>query len=152
MEITLEHAKDLSRNAPPQAVPHRLPDPGPFSLTGGYKTAQAATIAQQLVVTYLNVGGLTAHKLDFILAYMRKTNTDVLMCSDARLTDKAGRRLEKRTKSILGPFSRVHYTPLSKENRTRKSGPCPLVGGFFCIVNEKWGPSLLTCKSDRQLW
>jgi hypothetical protein len=56
MEITLEHAKDLSRSAPPQAVPHRLPDPGPFSLTGGYKTTRAATIAQQLVVTYLNVG------------------------------------------------------------------------------------------------
>ena len=149
MDITLAHAEDLNRRDPPTTSLHRLPDPGPFSLTGGYKTTQASTVSQQLVVTYLNVGGLTAHKLDFILAYMQKTNTDVLICSDARLTDKAGRRLEKRTKSILGPFSRVHYTALSKDARTRRTPSCPLVGGFFCIVNERWGPSLLTCKSDR---
>ena len=149
MDITLEHAADLNRRVLPIPSLQRLPDPGPFSLTGGYKTTQASTISQQLVVTYLNVGGLTAHKLDFILAYMQKTNTNILICSDARLTDKAGRRLEKRTKSILGPFSRVHYTALSKDARTRRTPSCPLVGGFFCIVNDRWGPSLLTCKSDR---
>ena len=49
----------------------------------------------------------------------------------------------------MGPFSRVHYTPLSKSVRSRRSKSCPLVGGFFCIVNERWGPSLLTCKSDK---
>ena len=90
MDSTLAHAKELAGRAHiPAPASHTLPDPGPFSLTGGYKTTQASLIAQQLVVTYLNVGGLTYHKLDFILAYMRKTNTDVLICSDARLTDKA---------------------------------------------------------------
>ena len=94
MDITLAHAKELTRNDPPSITSaHRLPDPGLFSLTGGFKTQQAAGITQQLVVTYLNVGGLNATKLHFILAYMKTTNTDVLICSDARLTDKAGRRL-----------------------------------------------------------
>ena len=73
------------KNSPSTTSAHRLPDPGPFSLTGGFKTQQAAGIAQQLVVTYLNVGGLNATKLPFILAYMKTTNTDVLICSDARL-------------------------------------------------------------------
>ena len=147
MDIILAHTGDLVRRVSTNS-PHRLPDPRPFSFTGNFKTTQASTISQQLVVFYLNVGGLTATKLDFILAYMKQTNTDVLMCSDARLTEKAGRRLEKLTESILGPFSRVHYTPLSKAHRTRRSASCPLLGGFYCVVNELWGPSLLTCKSD----
>ena len=83
MDTTLAHAKDLARLAPPPPPAHRLPDPGPFSLTGGFKTQQAAEISQQLAVTYLNVGGLTATKLLFILAYMKSTKTDVLICSDA---------------------------------------------------------------------
>ena len=64
MDITLEHAAELARRV---NIPSRLPDPGPFSHTGGFKILQAATISQQLVVTYLNVGGLTSTKLHFIL-------------------------------------------------------------------------------------
>jgi hypothetical protein len=146
METTIRHAADLNRCSTGHCRP--LADLS-FSLTGGHKTSQAESVTKRLTVTYLNVGGLSMHKLDFILEYMKQTSTDVLICSDARLTEKSGRRLEKRVKSSIGPFSRVHFTALSSELKTRRNKKCPLVGGFFCVVNEQWGPSLLTCKSDR---
>ena len=135
MEISTVHAKDPPRSAPPTpASLHRLPDPGPFSLTGGYKTAQASNIAQQLVVTRLNVGGLTARKLDFTLPDRQ-----------GWLTPRKTNRIH--TRPLLQ--GTLHYTPLSKDTRTRRPASRPLVGGFFCIVNERWGASLLPCKSDR---
>ena len=143
LQHSLLHAAEAPKRKPIQWEYDRLPDPGPFDITGGFKTAQAADIQSQLTVTYLNINGLSDHKLDFVLAYMLQTRTDVLICTDARLTEKNGRRLEKRVKNILGPFARVHFTALSTGKRTRRNGNCPLVGGFFCVVNSRWGPSLL---------
>jgi hypothetical protein len=76
LKVSLSHAAELNIRAHP-SLPARSPVLDPFPLTGGYKTTQASTISQKLTVTYLNVGGLTAHKLNFILEYMKQTETNV---------------------------------------------------------------------------
>ena len=151
MRATLLHARDIQPTQEDITPDHC---DVLFTLTGGYKTAQAATIHSTLKVTYLNAGGLTAHKLGLILEYMSQTQTDVLICVDAQTTEKGGRGLEKMVKQTLGPFSKVHYTAMDKpyehKRHKYKQGTITgnLIGGQFCIINEKWGPSLVQCQDD----
>ena len=82
---------------------------------------------------------------------MSQLNIDVLICVDCRLSFKDARRLEKHTKITLGPFARVHFAScdtMPSPRKKRRSAISIRVGGLFCIINSRWGPSLLSCKDD----
>ena len=131
----------------PEPIVPKLPSD--WDTCGGYKkgtqifTEDMAT----LIVSTLNINGLTEAKLDMVTQWMHARNISVCILVDTRLTNRQIIYLGQRARTRLGPGTRVHCSKLKAAVRNRRQAT-HRVGGIMYIVAPAWGPSLVTCQDE----
>ena len=142
-----------------------------FDVIGGFREASRAQLCSTLAVGTLNVAGLDDFKLGMALLLMLHSKIDVMVLTDTQHTDTSAAYFKKLVQSHLGGAAKIYAsdtTPREHERRQRtnpkvqrkkrdsslpryqhagshmRKGP----GGIIFIIGPRWGPSLLTGRSD----